>query len=287
MKELVSINGQLVSPESATVSVFDSGFMQGIGLFETMRAYNGRVFALESHLDRLAASARALGWSAAIETDAIAEDIEALLKHAGDADARIRVTVTTGSLRLTERNDAPVTVVVTVGGGAKYPDESYTRGVTATLSKCRQGPGDPIAGHKTTSYFGRLAALREAHARGMFEALWLTYDDHVAEGCISNIFVAKDDVLYTPPLETPVLPGITRGRAIDAAVDEGILIRESPITLDMLRDADEAFLTSSLMEIVPLVRLDRHAIGSEKPGDITRAISEAYGNMIEDECGEE
>ncbi|MFN0138100.1 MAG: aminotransferase class IV [Phycisphaerae bacterium] len=287
MKELVSINGQLVAPEAATVSIFDSGFMQGIGLFETMRAYNGRIFALESHLDRLAASAKALGWSATIETDSIAEDVEALLKHAGDADARIRVTVTTGSLRLTERDDAPLTVVVTAGGGAKYPDECYTRGVTVTLSKCRQGPGDLLAGHKTTSYFARLAALREAHVRGVFEALWLTHDDHVAEGCISNVFIAKDEVLYTPPLETPVLPGITRGRAIDAAVDEGILIREAPITVEMLRDADEAFLTSSVMEIVPIVRLDRHAIGNEQPGDVTRAISEAYGNMIEDECADE
>lgn len=286
MRELVSINGTLVAPDAATVSVFDSGFMQGVGLFETLRAYNSRAFQLDAHVDRLVASARALGWTTPIDGDDIAADVTSLLSHVELDDARVRITVTTGSLRVVDDATPQLTVVVTASGGAGYPKECYTRGVTLALTRFRQNPHDPTTGHKTTSYFARLAALREAHGTGAFEALALTPEGAVAECAISNLFIVHDDVLCTPPLDTPVLPGITRARVIEAAVRLGVPVREAPLTLDDLRGADEAFLTSSVMEIVPVVRLGREPIGTEKPGDVTRTLAEAYVALINAECAD-
>jgi branched-subunit amino acid aminotransferase/4-amino-4-deoxychorismate lyase len=272
--------------ERAQVSVFDSGLMQGIGLFETMRAYNGRVFRLERHLDRLANSARALGWSVLPDADELRENVEQVIGATECEDARVRLTVTTGTLRSSERETPELTVIAAAAPGAKYPDECYTQGVTVLISAHRQGAGDPTAGHKTTSYFSRLASLREAHARRVFEAIWLTYDERVAEGAISSVFLVRNERLLTPPLDTPVLPGITRAAVIELAVELDIPVREQELTRQDLTEADEVFLTSSLMEIVPVVRVEREPIGTEKPGETTAQLYEAYGKLADRECAD-
>lgn len=286
MREWVSLNGRLMPAEQAQVSVFDSGLMQGIGLFETMRAYNGRVFRFERHLDRLTNSARALGWSVLPNADELRENVEQVIGASEHEDARVRLTVTTGTLRSTEREAPELTVIAAASPGVKYPRECYTEGVTVVVPGCRQGPGDPTAGHKTTSYFSRLASLREAHAQGAFEAIWLSYDERVAEGAISSIFLVQKERLLTPPLDTPVLPGITRAAVIELAVELDIPVREQELTRHDLTEADEVFLTSSLMEIVPVVRVDRESIGSEKPGETTAQLYEAYGKLVDRECAD-
>ena len=129
-----------------------------------------------------------------------------------------------------------------------------------------------------------MAALRAAHARGAFEAIWQTYDNHLAEGSISSLFIVREQRLLTPPLDTPVLPGITRAAVIELAVALAIPVREQVLSLQDLLDADEAFLTNSLMEIVPVVRVEREPIGTEKPGETTAQLYEAYGELIEREC---
>ena len=210
MREWVSLNGRLMPAEQAQVSVFDAGLMQGIGLFETMRAYDGVVFRLQRHLDRLGASARKLGWAVLPDPEELCENVEQVVGAIEHEDTRVRLTVTTGTLRSTEQETPELTVIASASPGVKYPGECYTNGVTVLLPGYRQGARDPTAGHKTTSYFSRLASLREAHARGAFEALWFNYDKHLAEGAISSVFLVQDDQLLTPPLDTPVLPGITR-----------------------------------------------------------------------------
>ncbi len=286
MREWVSINGVLMAADEAKISAFDSGFLQGIGLFETMRAYQGRVFRLEQHIDRLIQSARKLGWGVLPDDEQLATAIEQVIGAAESNDARVRLTVTTGSLRATAGEpDVGLTVVASAAPGARYPDECYTKGVTILLSPYRQPVAEPTAGHKTTSYFNRLAALREAHAAGAFEALWLTAEGRLAEGCISSLFLVIDEELVTPPLDTPILPGITRAAVLELAVAEGIPAREEPLTLEDLRNCDEAFLTSSLMELVPVVRVGRDAIGNEKIGDTTRTLGEAFHNLVGTELG--
>lgn len=284
MRDWVSINGLLTPPEHALVSVFDSGFMQGIGLFETMRTYNGVVFRLDHHLNRLIRSARLLGWSVLPELDALRENVDQVVGAAQQTDARVRLTVTTGSLRAIERERPELTIVATATPQASYPAANYRNGVTVIISPYRQGPGEATTGHKTTSFFGRLASLREAHAKSAFESIWLTHQNLLAEGAISSVFLVRNGELYTPPLDTPVLPGITRATIIELADRQRIKVHEAALTIDDMLDADEVFLASSLMEIMPVVRVERRPIGSEKPGDLTRSLYEAYGLLIEQEC---
>jgi len=283
MRHWVSLNGTLLPADEARVSVFDSGFMQGIGLFETMRAYDGRVFRLQRHLDRLRNSARALGWTVLPETDELALNVRQVLTATASADARVRLTVTTGSLHAEASSTPALTIVATATPGDRYPDEFYTKGVTVLVADCHQNPRDPTVGHKTTSYFARLAALRQAHAQAAFEALWFTPDGVLAEGAISNVFAVRDGVLVTPPLDTPVLPGITREAVLELAEELKIPVREERLTLPEVLEADELFLTNSMIEVVPVVRIGRQAIGTEKPGELTRQLAVAYGKLIDRE----
>jgi branched-chain amino acid aminotransferase len=287
MRHWVSLNGVLMPAEEAHVSVFDSGFMQGIGLFETMRAYQGHVFRLQRHLDRLASSAKALGWTVIPDADDMAENVRQVLSATGAADARVRLTVTTGSLHAEASSTPQLTVVATAAPAERYPDECYTKGVTVIVSDCRQSPTDPTVGHKTTSYFARLASLRAAHARSAFEALWLTPEGFVAEGAISNVFAVRDEQLLTPPLDAPILPGITRAAVIELAVDLDIPVREMRLTVDNLLGSEEMFLTNSMIELMPVVRIERQPIGNEKPGEVTRKLAVAYGELIDREIGRE
>jgi len=244
------------------------------------------VFRLQRHLDRLGASARKLGWAVLPDPEELCENVEQVVGAIEHEDTRVRLTVTTGTLRSTEQETPELTVIASASPGVKYPGECYTNGVTVLLPGYRQGARDPTAGHKTTSYFSRLASLREAHARGAFEALWFNYDKHLAEGAISSVFLVQKERLLTPPLETPVLPGITRAAVIELAVELAIPVREQELTLDDLLEANEVFLTNSLMEIVPVVRVDRESIGNEKPGETTAALYESYGKLVAQECGD-
>lgn len=280
----VCINGEVLPAEEARVSVFDTGFMQGIGLFETMRAYHGRVFRLDEHIDRLRDSANRLSWTVIPEADTLIDHVDKVTAAAGLQDAAVRLTVTTGSLQHNASHEPVLTIVATVNPGIKYPPELYASGVTALVSKYRQNPLDPTAGHKTTSYFARLAALREAHQRQAFEALWLTTENYLAEGSISNVLLWLNEELVTPPLDTPVLPGIARADVLDLAGQLGITTAERKLTIDDLLDADEVLLTNSLAEVVPVVRLEREPIGSERPGPVFEELREAYQLLVDREC---
>ncbi len=286
MQESVTINGRLIPAETATVSVYDSGFMLGVGLFETFRSYDGRPFRTRRHLQRLIRSAQTLGWSVLPDLQALEHDVEQVIRACGPGDARVRLTVTTGSLHASPEQPPQLTVVASAAPAERYPPELYARGVTLALSKYRQNPTDPTTGHKTTSYFARLASLREAHATGAFEALWLTLDELVAEAAMSSVFAVLDEVLVTPPLDTPVLPGITRAAVLELAGELEIPTREQTLTLTELLGADEVFLTSSMAEIVPVVRIERQPIANEQVGELTRRLAVAYGELIDRERDE-
>lgn len=286
MREWVSINGRLTPADQAQVSAFDSGFLQGIGLFETMRAYSGRVFRLRPHLERLINSARQLGWAVLPDIDQLAAAVTQVVNATEQSDARVRLTVTTGTLRQAEREQPELTIVASASPGGQYPEEQYRKGATITICEHRQNPLDPTTGHKTVSYFARLASLREAYAKGAAESLWLTIDNEIAEGAISNIFLVKDGGLRTPPLDMPVLPGITRAAVLELSQQMGISAAEEPLEVDDLLDADEAFLTNSMMELMPVVLVDRQPIGSGKPGEVTARLREGYATLVKRECAD-
>lgn len=280
----VWLNGGLVEAASAQISAFDAGLLHGVGLFETLRAYNGRIFRLETHHERLRRSATALRVPLVPDLELCGRILREVLTANGLSEARLRLTVTPGQAQRPGESDAGYepTVLATATGLAAYPRELYEKGMTVLISRYRQSKTDPLAGHKTTSYWPRLTALREAHEAHCGEALWFTPENHLAEACMSNVFVVRDGVIETPPVDTPVLPGIVRGLILDAAAKAGRAARERPLTINDLLDADEVFLTNSVMEVMPVCRVERKPIGDEKPGPVTAWAALEYRKAVEE-----
>ncbi len=281
MNPLVHLNGELIDLQQAAVTVSNPALLHGVGLFETLRVYDGRPFRLTHHLDRMANSASKLNMPLGEALKQIPDAITAVLKANQLQAARVRFTVTPpGSLDDPDR----ATLLVTAQEITGYPDEIYEKGMTVFVCNAyRQSACDPLVGHKTTSFFSRLIALRDAQDHQCGEALWFTPDNLLAEGCISNVFLVKKGRLTTPPLETPILPGVTRATVLELADSQSIETDLSPSTLDDLLDADEIFLTNAIMELMPVTRIERNAIGDEKPGPVTRQLTEAYRQLTRTE----
>lgn len=279
------LNGQIIDAAQAAVSVFNPSFLQGVGLFETLRSYGGRPLWLEQHIERMQNSAARLHLPIARAVPLISEAVRAVLDANELTDARIRITVTppdpVAPAGSTEPADQPL-LLVTAQPIAAYPPELYEKGMTVLLcTDYRQSAQDPLAGHKTTSYFPRLLALRTAQERGCQESLWFTPANQLAEGCISNVFIVTGGVLRTPALETPVLPGVTREIVLELAGREGLHVDQSPINVNDLLDADEVFLTNAIMEVMPVTRIERKSVKDEKPGELTRRLRDAYRAFVE------
>lgn len=279
------LNGEYVRAESASVSAFDGGFLHGAGLFETMRAENERVFQLERHIARLRHSAGQLLIPIERTTLPQAEQFSELLARNDLTDGRIRLTVTAGEMKGTGEDDTPqLTVCASASPLSDYPAQLYEQGVTVILSKYRQSPHDPIAGHKTTSYLPRLLGLREARQARCTEAIWFTTHNHLAEGSISNLFLVRNEKLRTPPLDTPILGGLARGRVIELAKDLKIDVAECVLSIDDLLDADEVFLTNSIMQVMPVVRVEKKDIADARVGKMTGLLLQAYRGALRKEC---
>ena len=165
-----------------------------------------------------------------------------------------------------------------------YPAELYDRGVNAAICDFRQSTNDPLAGHKSTAYVQRLLGLRQAQQKRCMEAIWFTTRNELAEGSISNVFVVRGGVLKTPPLDTPVLPGIARGLVLQIASDVGIEREECPLMIDDLLDADEVLLTNAIMQVMPVVRVERRDIGQGRVGPISKRLYQEYRNRVQQEC---
>jgi branched-chain amino acid aminotransferase len=178
-----------------------------------------------------------------------------------------------------------LTIVAGATLGGTYPGEWYERGATVVVSRYRQSRFDPTVGHKTTSYFARLAALREAHAAGALEALWLDDKGQVAEGAISSVFAVRGGRVHTPALDTPILPGITRAAVLELAAELQVAVEESALAVADLCAAEEVFLTNSMMEVMPVVRVGTERIGAGRPGELTRRLALAYAQWVREECG--
>lgn len=279
----VFLNDGLVEVEQAGVSVADSGFLYGAGLFETMRSRNAVVFRLQDHLDRLFLSAATLSVAHSYEKPYIAAAIDKLLQANGLKDARLRLTLTGGPLAESEEQRKP-TLLITATEFRPYPPDYYRTGVLVVLCPFRQNTTDPTCGHKTTSYYPRLLALNLAHQRRAAEAVWFTTDHRLAEGCVSNVFLVKNSVLHTPSAQTPVLPGIARKTVLQLARQQSLEVVEKDLFIADLLEADEVFLTNVIMEVLPVVNVERHTVGDGKVGPVTQRLREAFLETIEQEC---
>jgi branched-chain amino acid aminotransferase len=281
--ERIFLNDKIIDVDKACISVTDSGFLYGAGLFETMRSHNGVVFSLEDHLDRLFSSAEALSIKIDYNRKNINDAIYKVLKANGLTDARLRLTVSGGPMSLSEEKQQ-TTLLITATQFQPYPKEYYEKGVLVVLCPYRQNPNDPTCGHKTTSYFPRMLALQMAHQKRAAEALWFTIDNRLAEGCVSNVFLVKDSAVYTPPLYTPVLAGIARKAVCRLALKNSIKLVEKNLTINEVLGADEVFLTNVIMQVMPVVQVEKHTVGEGKVGLITKKILTIFHEFVKDLC---
>ena len=285
MGDIVYFNGAYVRREEARLSPLDRGFLYGYGLFETMRSYGGCIFRLDRHLARLMRSAEQFALAAALDPVELEQAISKTLEANKLSDARIRLTVSAGEGQrgLSPPTSGKATIIVVAEKFAPSPSRIYEEGVCAAIVGTRRNSQSPLSRIKSLNYLDSLIAQSEAVTRGADEAIMLNESGFVAEGSTSNIFLAVDGKLVTPSPESGILPGITREAVLELAHALGIAVVEGEIPPSDLLRADEAFFTASVREIVPVVMVDGKAIGSGKPGEVTRRLMAAYKELVRKE----
>ncbi len=273
----IYIDGKFYPESDAKISVFDHGLLYGDGVFEGIRFYNGRVFRLEEHLQRLWDSARSICLEVPISR---AEMTEALLETIRKNDMRegyIRLLLTRGigNLGLNPAQCKRPSVIIIAAPIALYPKEMYEKGLSVvTCATRRTNPASLNPAVKSLNYLNNVMARIEANLAGADEALMLNDQGNVAECTADNVFVIKNGQIFTPPISAGALRGITRAVAFEIAAELGIRITETDITRHDVFVADECFLTGTAAEVIPVIRADGRSIGAGKPGPIsTRMIA--------------
>lgn len=285
------LNANFVDEDSPNISLRDTGLLHAAGVFTTMRATNGRVFRLPQHLQRLRVSCEALFVPPQFSDADLAGAVDEVLSRNDLADARLRLTVTRGQSLQDPLHGTHLTpnCFLTATPLQPYPAHFYAQGLTVMLNdEQKLNPYDHQAGHKTLDYFSRLAALREAVRRGAGEALWFNVHNYLQSASIANVFLVKDKALLTPPTneelrdlalaaacpyaKSNVLPGITRSAILELARDNTVPVRLEALNVTNLLEADEIFLTNSIMQIMPVGRVEKHNVGQSTPGEITQML---------------
>jgi branched-chain amino acid aminotransferase group I len=276
--EWVFLNGRFVERGEAAVPALDRGLLYGYGLFETMRSYGGRVFRLEEHYRRLVEGAAVLDLPPALTLDDLRVAVDAVVERNGLADAYLRLTVTAGPVP--DDGGASPSILLVARPLSGYPPDLYQRGMAAVTSASRRNEASPLSRVKSLNYLDNLLAREEARRKGADEAILLNTRGLVAEGSASNVFLVGSEGLLTPSIESGALPGITRAAVIELAREAGIACAEGEVEATTLAGAAEAFLTGSVMGVMPLTRLDGRAVGGGGPGPTTRAISRLYDQAV-------
>jgi len=287
MGSFASVNGVVTPADEARVSILDNGFTFGDAVYETLRTYGGKPFALFRHLARLRTSAGRLGFAIPAADPELAATLGALLERAANPESFIRLIVTRGVGDISyhfERVKGP-TVVMAVKPFEGFPPSHYTDGVALALVSVRRNHMqalDPAI--KSNNLLNNVLAVREAQARGAMEAILLNQEGRVAEGASTNVFVVRGGVALTPPKEAGILHGITREVVLELAPGAGVEAREAALGPEDLRSADEIFITSSTREVMPARSLDDRPVGSGRPGPVTLRLLEAFRAAIPRYC---
>jgi len=279
----VNVNGRIADQAHAVISVFDHGFLYGEGIYETLRTYGGRPFLFDRHMRRLRASAAMMALRVPLTDEAIAsrfrETIAAAALGIDGREAYVRMLVTRGIGELTYDPAAcpEPSVVVIVKPQVDPPAEAYEQGVkVALVSIVRNHPGSVNPLIKSNNLLNNALAMQEAVKQGAFEGVMRNYRGELAECTTSNLFIVRNGEALTPPLDAGLLAGITRELVLEIGRDAGIAVREQVLRDPDLLGADEAFLTSTTREIVPITRVDDATIGAGRPGPVTRRLLDAF-----------
>jgi len=283
MAATVNVNGRVSDQEHAVISVFDHGFLYGEGVYETLRTYNGQPFLFDRHMRRMRKSAGMVALDVPLTDAQIDARFRETMQAAGvgetGREAYIRILITRGVGELTYDVAAcpSPSIVIIVKPNVDPPLEAFERGVMASLVPIvRNHPGSVNPLIKSNNLLNNALAMQEAFRRGGFEGIMRNYKGELAECTQSNLFIVKNGAALTPPIDAGLLPGITREFLFEVGQDAGIGVREAVLRDEDLFGADEAFLTSTTREVVPIVKVDDRQIGAGTPGPITRALLDGY-----------
>ena len=278
----IHIDGQLLDEAGAKISVFDHGLLYGDGVFEGIRMYNGRVFKLEEHIDRLYDSARVICLEIPVSKKQMTADLLATIRANDLREGYVRLVVTRGKgdLGINPRLCPKPSVIIIAATIKMYPDELYRRGldiITCATRRMSQAALPPAV--KSLNYLNNIMAKIEAHQANAAEALMLNEAGYIAECTADNVFIIKKGTLFTPPVSAGSLRGITRGTVLDIATELGVPTVETELTRYDVFVADECFLTGTGAELVPVVNVDSRPVGDGKPGPVTARLLDGFRRL--------
>ncbi len=286
MSRIIFMNGKMVPENEAVISVFDHGYLYGDGVFEGIRAYNGRVFKLEEHVQRLYESAHSImltiNYSKEDMIQAVVDTVTA--NKLRDAYIRLVVSRGAGDLGLDPRKCKESQVVIIADKIVLYPEELYEKGLTVITVATRRNVADALEPKlKSLNYLNNIHAKIEANRAGVLEALMMSSQGYICEGTGDNVFIFRKGKLLTPPPYLGILEGITREAVIELAKDEGIPLEEAPFTRHDVYVSDECFLTGTAAEVIPVIEADMRTIGTGKPGPVTRRLMDRFRILTQNE----
>lgn len=284
---LIYIDGEFLPKAEAKVSVFDHGLLYGDGVFEGIRSYNGRVFKLDDHLERLYDSAKSIMLQIPIPIETMKETVLETLRRNQLSEAYIRLVVTrgVGDLGLDPDKCPKPSIIIIADKITLYPQKFYEEGLEIVTVSVRRNYSEAINPRiKSLNYLNNILAKIEGKQSGAEEVLMLNAEGYVVECSGDNIFWVKNEVLVTPPVHMGILEGVTRNSVIDLARDAGMRVEERVFTRHDLYIADECFLTGTAAEVIPVVKIDRRAIGDGQPGKVTEKLIAAFRQFAHS-CG--
>lgn len=278
----IYLNGEFVAEEDAKVSVFDHGLLYGDGIFEGIRAYHGRVFKLEEHIDRLFGGARAIMLQPPVTKQEMQEVVLETLRVNNLKDAYVRLVITRGKgdLGLDPAKCPKPSLICIAAGIQLYPEELYQKGLeVVTVPTRRNNPETVNPQMKSLNYLNNIMAKLEAKLAGVQEALMINNEGYVAEATGDNVFIVLKGKLVTPPTFLGILEGVTRNSVMELARKRNIPVEERVFTRYDVFTADEVFLTGTAAEIIPVTKVDGRVIGDGKPGQMTQTLIADYKEL--------
>ncbi|WP_047155254.1 branched-chain-amino-acid transaminase [Aneurinibacillus tyrosinisolvens] len=286
MEQLIYLNGEFVKKAEAKISVYDHGFLYGDGIFEGIRAYNGNVFKLREHIERLYESAQSILLDIGMTQEEMCKCVLDTIRQNQLKDAYIRLVVSrgTGDLGLDPRNCSKPNIIIIAEQLALFPKELYETGIRIITVPTRRNTPDALNPKiKSLNYLNNILVKIEANNAGVSEALMLNQQGYVCEGSGDNIFIIKKNVIFTPPSYLGALEGVTRNAIIDIARKLGYVVKEDPFTRHDVFIADEIFLTGTAAEVIPVIEVDARRIGDGQPGPITNELLVEFQKYVEED----
>lgn len=279
---LIFINGSLIPQDEAKVSVLDRGFLYGDGVFETLRAYSGKIFRLDDHINRLFRSADAIYLKTQFTEAYIKDTLYYTLKENNFKDAYLRLTITRGrsnsGLDIGDCLDPTITVISSEFNG--YAASLYHHGISTAVVNTRRIPPSALNPEiKSLNFLNNIMARVEARRVDASEAIMLSTEGYVAEGTVSNIFIVKDGIVKTPPLSVGILNGVTRSLVIGLAQKNNIPLTEQQFLPEELYSADECFVTSTLYEVMPVTSINNKPVSNGHPGELTQTMLRLFREL--------